>query len=330
MSDGILTDVLDDNFDPRYVAAGDILVKIAADEGVDLEELSDEEIGGMLNELVESDAVGDEGDYTEDHGHEGGEAHEGGDDMGKESSVTHGVIARELSKIASSEGIDLGSLPQAEYDSLYNELANVMTQPGFQEKQAAAQEKLAEADAIGRAMAHSFDDELRKLASTEEQEKVALSTAMKARMYAEKARRGLKGLGERAMKAEAGASKRVGEAIRGDSARRAARKSQGAGRLQDRLKAYKKVKPGEEAKARRLGRAAMGAAAAGTAAGAGGAAMAMRDKKSYDEDVVATARALLAESGFNPDTGEKVAEDYDTAVLEGAVQLLQENGYTFD
>ena len=352
MSD-LLNSILDDGIDPRYAAAGDVLVKIAEDEGVDLDDYSDEQIGGMLSEIVDDD--GGEGDY--DDGYDGGDGggdyeeggYEGGDEVKESGMVTHAVVARELSKIASAEGVDLSDLDQNEYNEVYNDLANAMVEPGYFQKQAAAHEKLAEADAIGRAMAHSFDDELHKLAEEKEAASGAAiykrlrrqgashaaaaagavrGTGRAAKRKARAGGRKVKEMGGRARDAEADYAGRAGgmvEKLPGGSRASAAlkRRFQGGAIPRNAMEGRDAA-----AKAQRvLGRAAAGTAAAGTAA-AGGGAYAL-GKNSYDEDVMATARALLADSGIDPDTGVKVAEDYDDAVINGAVALLEESGYTF-
>lgn len=337
MSD-ILNTILDDGFDPRYVAAGDVLVKIAEDEGIDLDSISDEEISTMLTDIVSQEATGEGGEGGGEGGGEpgtetGGETGEGAD-MGKESSITHGSVSRELVKIASSEGVDLSSLSQGEYDEVYNDLANAMATPGYFQKQAAAVEKLAEADAIGRAMAHSFDDELRKLADNGDG---TTKEAMGGRAghYAREAFRKATGKAGRAASQAAGAVRGAAGKARAAESAAAGGIGKGVGKTETGKKMTmaiaKRLKgtPAERlAKARRIvGRGAAGAAAAG-AAGAGAGAYGA-GKMSFDEDVMSTARQMLANAGINPDSGEKVAEDYEGNVAASAIALLEENGYTF-
>lgn len=333
----ILNDVLEDNdsIDPSYVAAGELLVKIAEEADVDLDSFSDEEVGDMLTELVNDDSPesADDGHSAEAETDQA-ETATGEDMTQKAASITAGVVARELAKIASSEGIDLADLSQEEYDTAFNHLADSMTEPTYFEKQAAAQEKLAEADAIGRAMAHSFDDELRKIASFEEQEKEASRAQMAGETLKQFASTGAKkakgavSAGAKKLKGlEASASEAVGGAVSSRGPGKAVHQ-----KMKERIQGGipRNAMEGAEAgaKARRiLGRAAVGTAATGAGAGTYAAT---RDKKSFNEDVLETARAALLEAGIDPDTGVKVAEDYDTMVAQAAVELLEANGYTFE
>lgn len=99
----------------------------------------------------------------------------------EEPKFTYGEVMSEVVKFAAANNVDLGKIPPAELDAWVVKMAAHMAQaqtPEFQQKQAALQEKYAEADAMGRVMAHAYVDELGKIAektaseeSQEEKEK---------------------------------------------------------------------------------------------------------------------------------------------------------------
>jgi hypothetical protein len=299
-----------DEIDPQLAAAGEFLAKVAEEEGVDLDSYSDEEIGDMLGTIME------EGD-GEEGGEEGGTE---GDDTEYDEKVSHltvADVAGELAKVAAAEGIDLNQLSREQIHEAYNYVHTSMTDPDFQMQKAAMEEKVAEADMLGRVMAHSFDDELVKTArsraareaagmSTAEMKK--LPVAQRRAMHVEKMR------GKKMSPGRAGYEgkqelKSLAKKIRG-----------GAGGA---VKSLGKALGGTTGKGQLLrGGGALAAGAAGLGAAGYGAGKLMK-KKSWDEAVVERARGLLIDSGIDPDTGTKVAEDLDIAALT----LLQEHGY---
>jgi hypothetical protein len=75
----------------------------------------------------------------------------------------------EVVKVASANGYDISQASPEELDQAVQKMAELLMTPGYFEKQAALQEKVAEADAMGRIMAHAYVDELSKLAAKEEE-----------------------------------------------------------------------------------------------------------------------------------------------------------------
>lgn len=127
-----------------YEQAYDTIVKIAEEEGVDLDSLSDEQVQELIEELVEEQA----------------ERNEGGEEV-KEAHLTYADVAHELAKIAHVNGIDITQVSAEEYNAAFDKLASDMSDPSYWE----TQQKIAEADYIGRVMAQSFYDESQKIAA---------------------------------------------------------------------------------------------------------------------------------------------------------------------
>lgn len=151
------------------------LTKIAEEQGIDVEELSDDEVAELIEELVEEQA----------------EREEGGDGT-KEAQLTYADVAHELAKIAHAEGVDPAELSSTEYARIFDKLASEMSSPYYWQEQ----EKIAEADFVGRIMARSFNDELMKLADDSKAYQEWLRSAgkdQKARERAERAAQNRKG-----------------------------------------------------------------------------------------------------------------------------------------
>ena len=139
------------DIDREIAAAAEILEKTAADQNVDLNQFSEEQIGeliaGIINEgetkVASYDHTPEVADYPE---------------------VTHQDVSFELAKVASANGIDLSQISREDYEAAYNEMATQLTDPDLYAQKVAAEEeytqKMAEADQAGRVMAHAFADEL--------------------------------------------------------------------------------------------------------------------------------------------------------------------------
>lgn len=257
-----------------------------------------------------------------------------------------------FAKLAADQNIDLGSLSDADTMQLWNQFQKIASEEGkekdkdddkekvekakeeHEEKKAAA-EKLAEADFLGRVMAHSYVDELKKIASSNEtpeptEEEASKEAAMPAHIRA-------------AFKAKYTAQNAVGHAkhIAGKGADKA---KEVAGKAKDfGGKAVDKVKEHKGA----IG-SHSGAAAGGAAAGAGAAALAMhkKEKKASALDELACNSALEKAAGAGFDVEEagtrinavlqlpisentKIAQvaDLDSAIEVRSLELLEMAGY---
>lgn len=309
-----------DELDMALATGGEVLQKIASEEGIDLDALGEDDIADLLVQLQGGQAGVSEPDHTKEASQ---------NTMSYDNEITYADVAAELAKTASANGIDLDQVSREEYHQAFDALAEQMSDPSYFEKKAEAQEKLAEADAIGRAMARSFLDEL-----DGGQAKVASRW---------------KAIKDSVMGAERGAAGRVGGWTRkvpgGEKAHAALKR-----RFQGDVVPTNAMDGNEAAaKAQRvLGRSALaGSAAAGTAAGGGAVAYKRRkgrdgdkEKQSFDEafesDAIAYANTLLVENGLaDPrltDTEfSKFAafadDDYAEAVESRAWELLAEHGY---
>lgn len=135
----------------KIAAAGEILQKLAEETGVDLNELSDEEVGELVKEVIEAkaDEEKEEEDVVEEKA---------------ASDVTYADVAAELAKVAAANNIDMSKISRAEYTQAFDEIAAQLTDPeAHAEKVAAEQEylaKVAEAEESGRIMARAFANEL--------------------------------------------------------------------------------------------------------------------------------------------------------------------------
>lgn len=122
-----------DEGDVEKLAAAELAEKLAADEDVDTEGLSEEEAEALAQQVLAAEEGGGEETEQGDEDEEQTEQKAKGKDEDEEES----------SEESEEEG---------------------------QEKTSEAQEKLAEADYLGRVMAHAYTQELRKIAAAQEEE----------------------------------------------------------------------------------------------------------------------------------------------------------------
>jgi hypothetical protein len=239
-----------------------------------------------------------------------------GDDVEKQAA------AEFLIKLAEQEGVDLDTLSDAEVGDLLAEIekqgsaqAQAQAQP-----QAEAQEKLAEADFLGRAMAHAYVNELHEI------EKQAKAPVMALGEHLGKTLK-KKGLGAAAGelgRSQVQALKSGGSALKSLITGKA---PEAAGKGAKGLTiAKKKGESVRGAALRALGHSAQLASPTLAAGGlaAGGTALAMK-KKSFDEQFENMARErayeMLAEAGYDV---EKVAQG---DIESRALQMLEQAGY---
>lgn len=155
------------DFETKMAAAGEALVKLAADRGLTLNDFTEQESMDLLEMLM--------GDKTASE-IPGGEAPlapvkptavtpPASKTASEQRQLSYGEVFAEVVKVAAANNYDLTTATPAEIDDAVQKMAEVMSDPNYAVKQAALQEKLAEADAIGRVMAHSYVDELSKIAA---------------------------------------------------------------------------------------------------------------------------------------------------------------------
>lgn len=264
------------------------------------------------------------------------------------------LAAAELAEgLANDDEVDTDGLTEEELEAVAQDVLNASAEgeeeggniDGEQEKTSAdedAQEKLAEADYLGRVMAHSYHQELQKIAAVE-QEKTAGMTSGQRAAQAVKSKGGkvlgaLKDIatGKQAREGFAAAKKSKGTA---DAAKNMASKSIMSPKGKERAGAAIGKHMGDAAEAKKKGMRGLGKTVAlygGGAAAAGGAAAGMSKKSSaMDTLVEQRAMAILEASGIDPaeleevEGQEKVSDPREalaSAVDERAWALLGQYG----
>jgi hypothetical protein len=252
---------------------------------------------------------------------------------GGEEDLEKQAAAEFLIKIAEAEGVDLDTLSDEEVGQLLVEVEKAAAEGGIEpepEGEEEAQEKLAEADFLGRAMAHAYVNELAEIEKQAKSPIPALVRTITETAKKKGARAAAGELGRSQVQALRSAGRAIKSLVTGKAPTKLPKGARGltVGR-----------RPGESVRRtalRGLGQAAQIAAptAAGGAALAGGGVAAARalkgkEKKSWDEQFedAAQERAIemLAEAGYDV---EKVAEaEIEEAVDTRALQMLEEAGY---
>lgn len=147
------------DFETKLAAAGDVLEKLAAERGLTVNDFTEQEVGDLLTQIMgEKTASDDDETYYEE---------EKVASYYEDPQLTYGEVMSEVVKVAAANGYDINQASPAELDEAVQKMAELLTSPGYFEKQAALNEKVAEADAMGRIMAHAYVDELSKLAAAE-------------------------------------------------------------------------------------------------------------------------------------------------------------------
>lgn len=146
------------DFETKLAAAGATLEKLASEKGLSLTDFTEQETVDLLSTIM---------------GEGGGEpvktaeapAAEPTKTATEEPKLTYGQVMAEVVKVAAANGYDMSKASPEELDDAVAKMAAVMSDPQYAVKQAAFVEKVAEADALGRVMAHSYVDELGKIAA---------------------------------------------------------------------------------------------------------------------------------------------------------------------
>lgn len=294
-------DIAGSTLDADLAVAAEVLEKVAAEQGVDLNTLSQEQIVELLTELMPK--VAEEHEEKETPAEEKAEekakaekkeekAEEKKASAGLPETITFADVAVELGKYAAANNIDLSKVSREAYHEAFDKMAAAMTSPEFEaEKKAEAemQAKLAEADVIGRQMARSFMDEQAKIAA---KSKGVMDTLRKGFEAA-------KGYGSTAAKA-------VGEGA--DKALDFAKANKGG------LAAATGTTAGAYMLGKGVGRAKQKAKME-----------AEKESSSLESAALEMAREALRQNGIDPDTG-KVASDEDKVRVR-ALEILKEAGW---
>lgn len=302
MSD--IFDPTDSELDPEIQAAALLLEKYAADAGLDLNAMPEEEFVGLLHQIAGSNTtpVGDDGTN---------QVKEASMEQ-QQIQLTPQDVHLELTKVAAAEGVDINTVSREEYHELFNAMVQEMQDPAYAEKVAAEEAAMAEAYANYEAGDRMADAFLLKLAAadivTEEQLKQAGVRDAAKRVW-EGTKNMARQAGSKAKELEGRASDAVGRA---------------AGNL------------GPKADRQSTGRRVLGAmAATGTVGVGAGAAMRGGKKKEasdeeFTQDVLKVASDILVANGINPETFEPLEQpepSYEDQVKIAAFELLTQHGF---
>jgi len=257
-----------------------------------------------------------------------------GDDLEKQAA------AEFLVKLAEEEGVDLDSLSDDEVAGLLSEIEGekIASAP---EPQDEAQEKLAEADFLGRAMAHAYVNELHEIEkdAAKAQTSVLKEVGRQAKGALGKAKEWA-GIGKMqrglATRGRAAEGSRKAEAVRERLNRSAkAGMPETAVRSKARAIAGRTSKAADKMKAQGTRELVRGAGQLGkrvvlpAAAVGGGAALLSKKGSDAEFEAIAQERAyeMLAEAGYEFDQ-EKVAEAQIAEALDTrALEMLEASGY---
>lgn len=155
-------------FETKLAAAGETLQKLAAERGLDLNDFTEEETIDLLSTIMGDGGAGEPAPAADPKVASAlpvVPAPAAAPAAGGTSKVAYNVALAEVMKIAQANGYDLNTASPDELHKAVEDMQAIMADPAYATKQAAMQEKLAEADAIGRMMAHSYVDELAKIAA---------------------------------------------------------------------------------------------------------------------------------------------------------------------
>jgi hypothetical protein len=281
--------------------------KVAADEGIDFNQLTDDQINTLFVEFMTNVLPQLQGEAVE--AGEGAVAEEPktASYYDQSEKVASTIL---FEKLAADEGIDLSQLSQEDLNALYAHfLENVipqLAQPAPAEEEVKeAQAKLAEADYIGRYMAHSYVNELSKIAeeaekSEEEPKKKGWSTGKKIGVGAGAAAgsAGLVALGLLARRALKNRAAKGGPPIFSGST--------GA----------------------TLSRATAAPMGLGGMVGLGGTDLKQASAPLFDKLATDRANEILEANGVGQAQAEQ--PEFDDLVTARAIEILQANGYTFE
>ena len=252
-----------------------------------------------------------------------------GTGMPEEEDLAKTASAELLVKLAEEEGVDLNDFSDEEIAHMITNLQGEEKTAGEQELDDESQTKLAEADYLGRVMAHAMVQELGEIEKQAADPQKQLAAGSKAGQMFRGAKAKATELAGKGYAHQKGELKNILQQARG-------------------LAGSKKVEltgtKGQAVKsmAKSLGKASptiLAAGGLGYGAYRGGKALfGKKEKKGSALDKLAEARAyeILAENGwvdedggvFEPDTNqEKVASQLDFAVEAQALQMLEQAGY---
>lgn len=156
------------DFETKLAAAGETFEKLAAERGLSISDFNEQETFDILSTIMgegEPEKTASAAPVAPAAAPAAPVAAPTKTASASQPQLTYGQVMAEVVKVASANGYDINKATPAELDDAVQKMAALLSDPGYMQKQAALQEKIAEADAMGRVMAHSYVDELSKIAA---------------------------------------------------------------------------------------------------------------------------------------------------------------------
>jgi len=157
-----------EQFETKLAAAGEALTKLANDRGLSLNDFTEEETIDLLSTIMGEGGSSDGGAPAADAKTASATPAPAAPAPAAQAPATKVAYVEalgEVMKVAAANGYDLNTANPAEVHAAVEQMQTIMADPSYATKQAALQEKVAEADALGRVMAHAYVDELSKIAA---------------------------------------------------------------------------------------------------------------------------------------------------------------------
>jgi hypothetical protein len=161
------------DFEQKLASAGEMFEKLANEQGLSIEDFSDDEAADILTQIMDGGAGPAIEPKTASVETPAPAAPVAAPPAAAPSietklasdPVLYAQAFQEVTKQAEAAGVDVKTVDPKELHEAVVKQASLMSDPAYQAKVAALNEKIAEADMLGRVMAHSYVDELAKIAA---------------------------------------------------------------------------------------------------------------------------------------------------------------------
>lgn len=182
-----------EDFDTKLAAAGEMFDKLASEQGLSISDFTDEEAADLLTTIMDTGgkvANVDETPAAQAQVAAATPAAATPKVASANDQLLYAQAYQEVTKQAAAQNIDVTQVDPAELHNAVIKQAQLMSDPTHQAKVAALNEKVAEADMLGRVMAHSYVDELSKIAAAnggdnKQEKKAAFVAALRAKSAGE-------------------------------------------------------------------------------------------------------------------------------------------------
>jgi hypothetical protein len=323
-----------DTLDADLVAAAGVLSKLAEEAGVDIDSLSESDVSELIHDLMGNEPADAGGgpdsatptDSTPTSSKEASMSTETTTEIALPDGLTYADVAKELSKVAQAENIDLDSVSREEYHEAFEAMLLKMSAPEDPEKVAQAEaEKLAYNHGV--LMADGFLDRLKQAEEEEKKDEEARKKKDEAEKEAAFHGSYVRGFKPDALSKAKGIAKDIASKGRDAVGKAKGHATEASAKAKGHAtEAANKLRGAVEKNKSNITHG--GAAAGGAAVGAGAAMAHERSKKSeLDEAAMQVAKDVAAELGLDASKLAGVgAEISETEIGERAVQLLKEAG----